>query len=304
MWKRALPLTLLVPLSCAYGQSQTPAPSQTQLPEFRASVNRVNVLITATDNKGRLITDLAQEEFHVYEDGKLQQITNFSRQTELPLAVGFLIDTSSSVSTKLSFEKEASTNFIYSVMRDNDRALLVEFDTGVTLLQDLTSSANEIVRKIAKLKTGGGTSLFDAIYEVVTKKLKDLPDRKAIVILSDGADQNSKTTLDEVLETVRRADVILHIISTSAYGASGDHAGDKALLKLAEETGGRVYFPYTASQMEQYFDAINKELRSQYNIAYQPTNNKKDGAYRSIEIKMKRDNIKLRHKKGYRVQGS
>ncbi|MBI3941105.1 MAG: VWA domain-containing protein [Acidobacteria bacterium] len=283
----------------ASNSSQDSRAPQESNPQFFASVDVVNVLVTATDKKGRFITNLERNDFQIYEDGKPQQVANFNKQTNLPLVLAFLIDTSSSVSVKLSFEKEAATNFIYSIMREKDRALLIEFDTGVTLLQDLTSSANEIVRKIARLTAGGGTALYDAIYEVTTKKLQNLPDRKVIVILSDGADENSKSTLQEGLEKLRQMDIAVYAISTSSYGASGDQRGDKALAKLAEETGGKAYFPYTPAQMEQYFDLINQELRSQYNLAYESTNRKRDGSYRTIEVRTSRDDVRLRHKKGY-----
>ncbi|MBI4454470.1 MAG: VWA domain-containing protein [Acidobacteria bacterium] len=292
-------LGLMIALAGSDGFSQTSKPPSEQNPQFTAKVEVVNVLVTATDKKGRFVTELTQPDFQIYEDGKLQQITNFSRQTNLPLTIAFLIDTSSSVAVKLAFEKEAATNFIYSVMRENDKALLVEFDTGVTLLQDLTPSANEIVKKIAKLRAGGGTSLFDALYQVALQKLQGVSGRRVILILSDGDDLNSKATFEDTVQAVRRADITVYAIGTSAYGASGDHDGDKVLKKLTEETGGKVYFPYTASQMEQHFDLINQELRSQYNLAYESTNKKRDGSYRVITVKTAQDNIKLRHKKGY-----
>src|SRR2546426_411900 len=182
--------------SANYGLFQNKQADPQKEPQFRAAVELVNVLVTATDKKGRFVTNLAPEDFKVYEDGKLQQITNFSKQTGLPLNIAFLMDTSSSVQVKLGFEKEAATNFIEAVMRDNDQALLVEFDSGVTLLQDFTSNAAEIARKISKLRAGGGTALYDALYQGTTQKLQKVTGRKVILILSDGAAMDSRYTLE------------------------------------------------------------------------------------------------------------
>lgn len=270
---------------------------------IRREVNRVNVLVTAIDKKGKFVTDLSKDDFKVFEDGKPQVITNFSKQTDLPLNIALVIDTSSSVTVKLPFEKEAATDFIHNVMRENDKALLVEFDTGVALLQDLTSKPNEISRQISRLRAGGGTSLYDALCLVASQKLKNLQGRKVIVLLSDGADIDSKATLEETLEKLREADTTVYAISTSGYGAGGEIQGDKALRKLAEETGGQIYFPYSASQMTQHFSTINQELRSQYNIAYESQNPAKAGGFRAIRVKVNRDHVQLRHRKGYVARG-
>lgn len=269
---------------------------------IRREVNRVNVVVTAVDKKGKFVTDLTQTDFKVFEDGKPQVITNFSKQTDLPLNIALVIDTSSSVTVKLPFERDAAVDFIHNVMRENDKALLVEFDTGVTLLQDLTSKPNEISRQIGKLRAGGGTSLYDALCLVASQKLKNLQGRKVIVLLSDGADIDSKATLEETLEKLRESDASVYAISTSGYGVGGEVQGDKALRRLAEETGGRIYFPYSASQMTQHFSSINQELRSQYNLAYESQNPMKNGGYRSIRVKVDRDNVQLRHRKGYVAQ--
>ncbi|HEV8130039.1 MAG TPA: VWA domain-containing protein [Acidobacteriota bacterium] len=302
----ALPVLLFLQAGYLFLQTKKPeTPQQVkQQGPFVATVEVVNILVTATDKKGRFVTDLMQQDFKVFEDGKPQEITNFTKQTNLPLNIAFLIDTSSSVQVKLGFEKEAAVNFIQSVMRDNDKALLVEFDSGVTLLQDFTSNATEISAKIAKLRAGGGTALYDAVYQATTQKLQNIVGRKVILILSDGDDLDSRIGFDQVLQKLRESDIIAYAISTSAYGASGDTKGDKVLKRLTEETGGKVYFPYTARQMDQYFELINQELRSQYNIAYKSSNPKKDGAFREIKIKTARDDVHLRHRKGYVIRAS
>lgn len=276
---------------------------------IRIEVLLVNLLVTVNSKRGSFVTDLTREDFRIFEDDTPQAITNFSSDTNLPLTIALLVDTSSSVKLKLDFEKDAATDFIYTVMRPQDRAMLLEFDTGVTLLQDLTSNPNEIVREIKKLKASGGTSMYDAIYLVSEEKLLHEQGRKAIVILSDGADQTSRYKFDEALEMARSADAVIYAVSTARYGASVDAEGENALKQLAEETGGRLIVPYSPDdifakrtlrdQLERAFRQISEELRSQYSISYSSTNQARDGRYRKIKVKIARDDLHIRHKKGY-----
>lgn len=303
-------LYLLVVLALAPGLAQqNPQSSGDQPPQlFRVPVNLVNVLVTVSSKKGGFITDLSRDDFHVFEDDVRQEITNFSKDTNLPLTLALLVDTSSSVRLKIDFEKQAASDFVYTVMRPQDRALLVEFDTGVTLLQDLTSNPNDIVREIKKLKASGGTSLYDAIYLVSEEKLMHEEGRKAIVILSDGADQTSRYKFAETLEMARSADAVIYAVSTARYGASVDAEGENVLRQLAEETGGKLILPYSnedifykrdlRTQLEMAFKQISDELRSQYSISYRPASGP-DGKFRKIKVKVQRDDVALRHKKGY-----
>jgi len=182
---------------------------------FRVEVDAVNILAAVHDNKTlKFVTDLTKEDFEIYEEGVLQTITNFTQQTDLPLTIALCVDTSSSVRLKLGFEKEAATDFLYSVMRPNDRAMLVEFDTGVTLIHDFTSNPNDLVREIKLLKAGGGTSLYDAVYLVAEQKMLSEPGRKTVIILSDGADLTSKHTFEEMLRMAYQAEVTVYAIST------------------------------------------------------------------------------------------
>jgi len=263
-------------------------------------VEAVNVLVSVTDSDtGEFITDLDMGHFRVYEDGVRQEITNFSQQTDLPLTIAMCVDTSSSVKLKLKFEKTAALDFLYTVMRPTDRALLAEFDTGVTLLHDYTSNPNDLVEEIKLLKAGGGTSLYDAIYLVTEQKLLYETGRKTMIILSDGADLTSVHSFEDALRMAQISEAAIYAISTTRFGASIDHEGDNALRQLAESTGGRVYFPYSTTELTQAFSKIDEELRSQYNLAYKPRNTRKDGTFRSIRVEVDRGNIRVRHRKGY-----
>ncbi len=271
---------------------------------FRVEVDAVNVLTTVHDKDTRkFVTDLTKDDFEVYEDGVLQSITNFTQQIDLPLTIGLCMDTSSSVRLKLAFEKEAAVDFLYTVMRPFDRVALVEFDTGVTLIHDFTSNPNLLVREIEQLKAGGGTSLYDAIYLVSEQKMINQPGRKTVVILSDGADLTSKHTFEETLRMAYQAEVTIYAISTTRFGADVDHEGDNALKQLAESTGGRVFFPYSTSQLTEAFQEVDQELRSQYNLTYVPTNKRKNSEFREIKIKVSRDSVNIRHRRGYFAPG-
>lgn len=271
-----------------------------QDPQIRVDVEAVNVLVTVTDAKGRFVTDLSKERFIVYEDGKEQEITNFSRQTDLPLLMGILIDTSSSVRLHLKDEVDAARQFIRSVMRPGDQALLVEFDHGTSLLRDFTGKPGVLVRELNQLRAGGGTALLDAIYTVSQEKMMDADRRKALILLSDGQDLNSKVSLEDALEMAHTAHLAIYAIGTSRFSASPEKRGEELLTTLAEETGGRAFFPYSVERLESSFDLINQELRSQYNIAYVPEIRPADGQFRKIEVKVRDDKgLTIRHRHGY-----
>lgn len=267
---------------------------------FRVEVEAVNVLATVHDKSTRrFVTELTEEDFVVYEDGRPQQITNFSQQTELPLIIALCVDTSSSVKLKLDFEKQAAIDFLFTVMRPVDRALLAEFDTGVNLLVDFTPNPNDLVQAIENLRAGGGTSLYDAIYLVSEQKLVEEPGRKVMVILSDGADLTSRRNFQDALRMVLQAEATVYAVSTTRFGADIDHEGDNALRQLTDNTGGQAFFPFSLKQLSDAFQEIDQELRSQYNLTYIPSNRRRDGTFRNIEVKVARDNALIRHKKGY-----
>jgi VWFA-related protein len=267
---------------------------------FRIEVDAVNILATIHDKDTReFVTDLTREDFEIYEDGVRQEITNFAQQINLPLTIALCMDTSSSVRLKLAFEKDTAIDFLYAVMRPVDKALLVEFDTGVTLVHDFTSNPNDLVREIKLLRAGGGTSLYDAVYLVAEQKMLQEEGRKTVVILSDGADLTSKRTFEEMLRMAYQAEITVYAISTTRFGADIDHEGDNALRQLTEGTGGRAFFPYSAEQLSSAFQEVDQELRSQYNLTYVPSNRKRDGSFREIKVKVIRDGVRLRHRQGY-----
>lgn len=267
---------------------------------IRVEVEAVNVLVTVNNKKtGKFIKNLTREHFEIYEDRDLQEITNFSKQTNLPITIALCVDTSSSVKLKLKFEKEAAIDFLFTIMRPRDKALLAEFDTGVTLLHDFTSNPNDLVNEIKNLRAGGGTSLYDAIYLVNEQKMLNETGRRTMVILSDGADLTSTHTFTDALKMAQLAETAIYALSTTRFGADIDHEGDNALKQLAEATGGRVFFPYSTTQLSKSFLEIEEELRSQYNLTYIPTNFRKDGTYREIRVKVDYDDIVVRHRKGY-----
>jgi len=270
---------------------------------YRISVDLVNVLCSVFDREtNTFVTNLTRENFSVYEDGKKQEIKNFAGERNLPLTIAMLIDTSDSVAPKLKFEQEAATSFLQSVLREKDRALLVSFDTGVTLLQDFTGDINKLAREIRKLRAAGGTALYDAIYMICDEKLIREPGRKAIVILSDGDDESSKATIQQAKEMALRAETSIFVISITKggfFGVQGTPQGDAAMREITRETGGKVFFPFKLEELEDSFRQINQELRSQYSIGYYSTNSARDGSYRKIEIRISEKNLRPSHRRGY-----
>lgn len=267
---------------------------------IRVEVEAVNVLVSVTDKKNQFITDLPKNRFRIYEDGQEQVITNFRHETSLPLRIGLLIDTSSSVRLKLEFEKRAATRFVHSILRPRDKALLVEFDSGVSLLHDFTSNPRSIAKAIQGLRAGGGTALMDALHTVSSQKMTNPNSRQAMIVLSDGVDHNSKHNLDETLADFQRSGITLYSIGTSRFGADQQKKGEKTLRILSEKTGGRAFFPYSVERLQHSFDLINEELRSQYSLTYISSNRVKNGKFRKIDVKLHSSKgLTVRHRNGY-----
>ena len=271
---------------------------------FRIAVDAVNVLVTVLDQNGRFVTDLQKEDFIIYEDGKVQEIEQFSQETDQPLRIGLLMDTSSSVKMRLDFEKEAAINFMRSVMRYGDEAMLVEFDKGVSMLHDFTDRPTEIVKDIEELRAGGGTALLDAVFQVSQEKMSEKKLRQTIIIVSDGDDLHSEHTLAEAVNMAQLAETSLYAIGSNQLEAARNKNGIKILNRLTEETGGRVFYPFSDIEMEAAFDKIEKELRSQYSITYTPKNKTRDGKFRKLEVRVAKGKKRpgkliIRNKKGY-----
>src|SRR5581483_10962270 len=266
-------------------------------------VTRVNMLFTVTDKKGRFVTDLARDDFEIVENKKSQKIQEFTAETDLPLRLAILIDTSNSIRDRFRFEQEAAIQFINSVVRPRqDKAMVVSFDTSVDLVTDLIDDVEKLGTGIRSLRPGGGTALYDAIYYSCREKLQqDQPlhkFRRALIIVSDGDDNQSQVSRDQALEMAQKADVVIYGISTNISRTDTD--GDKVLRYLTSETGGQAFFPFKVEDLSQSFENIANELRHQYNVFYRPEPLKTDGLYHEVHVKVKgRKDLVVRARKGY-----
>lgn len=266
-------------------------------------VFRVNFLFTVSDKKGRFVLNLTKEDFEVFEEKKPQNILEFIAESNLPLRLGILIDTSNSIRDRFRFQQEAAVEFVNSVIRPKeDRAAVVSFDNQVEIRADLTGDPEKLGNVIREMRPGGGTALFDAIYTTCKEKLMlDQPlfkFRRAIVILSDGDDTQSTMTREQALEMALKADVVIYAISTNITRIESE--GDRILKYLAEKTGGMTFFPFKASDLTQSFENIANELRSQYNILYRPEPIKLDGLWHPVQIRIKnRKDLNVRSRPGY-----
>lgn len=279
------------------------APGQEAETRITLDVTRVNVLFTVTDKKGRFITDLGRDDFDIVENKKQQTIQEFTAESDLPLRLAVLVDTSNSIRTEFKFEQEAAIRFMQSVLRPNaDRMMLVGFDSTVALISDLTNDMRALEKGIRSMRPGGGTSVYDAIYFAAKDKLMlDQPRdkfRRALILISDGDDTESRYTRDQALEMAQKADVVIYAISTNTK--RDDQDGDKVLRYLTEETGGQAFFPFKVEDLDQSFENIANELRHQYNIFYRPEPLKTDGLYHPVQVRTKsRKDVVVRARKGY-----
>ena len=276
---------------------------QNSMITLHARVNEVNVLFIATDKHGKFVRDLGQNDFKILDDHKPPQaILNFRRETDLPLHMGLLVDVSGSVDSRFDFEQAAASSFLQHTVRAGfDRAFVMGFNSHTQLTQDFTDDYSRLYWAVHKLHSGGGTALYDAIYRACKEKLlKDHPDRpvrKAIIVVSDGEDNQSEYTKAQAIEMAQRAEVIIYAISTDDSGLV--MRGDRVLQQLAESTGGRVFFPFKMKDITRSFAAIEDELRSQYIVSYKPADFDADGRYRTIEISTLKKDLQVRARKGY-----
>jgi Ca-activated chloride channel homolog len=283
--------------------AKPPAEQADQPTVIQVDVTRVNMLFTVTDKKGRFITNLVKEDFEVFEGKKPQAISDFAAESDLPLRLAVLIDTSNSIRDRFRFEQEAASEFLRSVVHTNvDKAMVVSFDTSPELVSDLTDSTDKLDLAIRDLRPGGGTSLYDAIFFACRDKLQqDQPKhkfRRAMVILSDGDDNQSRYSRDQALEMAQKADVMIFAISTNISRVQSD--GDKVLKYLTAETGGRAFFPFKVEDLAQDFENIANELRHQYNISYRPQPLLTDGLFHVIELRVKnRPGFIVHTRRGY-----
>jgi VWFA-related protein len=286
--------------------SALPGPSddpQDSVLTIRKRVDEVNVLFIATDKRGRFVRNLNQSDFNFLDDHKpVQSIVNFRRETDLPLKMGLLVDMSGSVHTRFDFEQDAATSFMQHVTRTGfDKVFVMGFNGRQHVAQDFTDNILLLSQAVHSLRDGGGTALYDAIYHAchdkLSKEQSDRPQRRALVILSDGDDNQSEFTQAQAIEMAQRSEVIIYAISTDDSGLI--LRGDKNLEKLAEATGGRAFFPFKMKDIKNSFAAIEDELRSQYVVSYHPADFDADGRYRSIEISALKKDLQVRARKGY-----
>jgi Ca-activated chloride channel homolog len=316
-WKSALlPLLMAAVVPNVWAQTATPAPqsevSQNQpadteeipLTTIRAQVQEVNVIFTATDRRGHYRKDLKSTDLAVLDDGKPPvHVNSFVSETDLPLRVGLVMDVSGSITARMAFEQESAVKFFNQILRPHtDKAFVLAFDSVQRMPQDFTDDPAKLAAGVRSLTPGGGTALYDAIATAATKKLQavksDRPVRRVIILISDGEDNQSRVTRAEAIEAARRGEVTVYAISTNDSNVKT--RGDKLLEQLADETGGRAFFPNKVEDVMHAFNTIQDELRSQYAVSYKPADFDADGHYRSILIMARSDkNVVIRARKGY-----
>lgn len=274
------------------------------VPLFKVGVNEVNVVFTVTDKRGRFVKDLKESDFKILDDKRPPEaIRRFGSETNLPLRVGLLVDASNSIRDRFRFEQDAAIEFLNQILRSKfDRAFIIGFDTTAEVTQDFTDSTEKLSRGVRMLRPGGGTALYDAVYFACRDKLLKVQDqvatRRAIILLTDGEDNQSRVTREEAIEMALRAEVVIYPISTNVSGMK--MKGDKVLERMAEATGGRAFFPFKIEDVANAFSEIQDELRSQYLVAYKPAEFQSDGRFHSIEIMAEnRKGLKVRSRKGY-----
>ena len=270
---------------------------------IQVDVHLVNVLFTARDKKGNLVPNLTRDRVRVLEDGRLQTITNFSRESNQPLAVVLLMDSSSSARASLKVQQEAAIDFFHNtIKRKRDKGLLMTFDSTIDVLQEFVDDPDRLSKAVKSVRIGGGTKMYDAIQVACQEKLAGLTGpRRILVLIGDGDDNMSYETLDSAIAVAQRSEVSIYAISTNNSGFFGmaQPKQDKLLKRLAETTGGRAYFPPKIDDLAMSFFRISEELRSQYSVAYRSTNSSRDGAFRRIKINVKGKKVKLQYRKGY-----
>jgi len=298
--------------AAAFGQkpatrTQVAAPPPRTDDQTKIGVLEIRLPIAVKEKK-LFVTGLTKSNFEVYEDGKRQTITNFIAPSQLPLNIALLMDTSNSVKLKLPFEKDAAEDFSATVTtyRHKDQVLFATFDSAVELHQDFTDQLEPLIRAIRKVKAGGYTKMYDAVYRVIEEKMANLrgnDSRRIIVVLSDGEDTASERTLKDAIEMAQRYDVTIFGISTKNFKGTGsgmvENAEDKELRRMCEETGGQVFLPTEKAELFRAFTQVAEDLRKEYVVFYTPQNQGKSGKKREIKVKLVGADGHLSHKQGY-----
>lgn len=312
-------LAALLLVAALPAQQNSAQQSQDSSGPIKVNVNLVNILCTVRNKSNGLVGNLEKRDFTIFEDGKQQEIKDFSRETDVPLTIGLLVDTSESQDRLIEVERRAASEFFSKVLRPKDQAFLIQFGATADLLQDDTSSARLLQRGLDQLRLSvpsvgihpgpvpdqnvAGTILYDAVYLAADEKLKTDVGRKAIVVITDGVDTGSQISRDKSIEAAQRADTIIYSIfyqDVAAYGPFGGGGGGLSeLSKMSGDTGGRVFRVERNYSLDDVFRDLQDELRSQYSLSYTPTNSKRDGTFRKIEVKAGVKDMKVQTRKGY-----
>jgi Ca-activated chloride channel homolog len=278
---------------------EDPKPVET----YRKVVDLVPVIFTVTDKHGKFVRDLKRDQFKVLDNNRPpREIVSFESQTDLPLRVGILIDASNSIRDRFLFEQQATEQFVQSIIRpQSDRAFVLAFDEVSEITQDFTNQVDKLRAGIRVIRPGGGTAMWDAVFyacrDKMMKEKNGTPVRRAIILVSDGDDNQSRVLRQEAIEMAQRAEVIVYTISTNLSNIHD--TGDHNLQALADATGGRAFYPYKLQDLSDDFNEIHGELRSQYAIAYKPDDFLPNGQFRSIQIIPENKKLRVRARKGY-----
>ena len=303
-----------------FAQPPKSTPADDQPAAIKVDVDVVSILASVRDKRGALVPNLEKNEFTILEDGKPQTIKYFNRETDLPLTIGLLVDVSRSQENLIGIERNAATQFFSKVLRKKDEAFLISFGEESELLQDYTSSVRLLEEGLNQLRVSGGvtglhpgpvptasqprgTVLYDAVYLAATEKLRGEVGRKVIVLITDGVDQGSRLNRNQAIEAAQKSDAVIYSIfyqDPSAYGPfGGGGGGEGELRRMSDETGGRVFKVDRRHPLDEAFQELQDEMRSQYSIGYTPTNDSKDGSYRHLEIRLANKDLKPQARKGY-----
>ncbi len=320
-------LAALALLTCLAAQAQppkpAPKPAEEEQPTIKVEVDLVNLFFSARDKKGGYISSLGRDDLEFFEDGKRQELKFFSRETDLPLTIGLLVDVSKSQEALIEEERRASFKFFSQVLRKKDIAFIISFGADSELLQDFTGSLPLLQKGLSELRlnagVGGisptgptvpipgsnrGTVLYEAVWLAAKEQLREQVGRKALVVITDGNDVGSRIKIDKAIEEAQRSDAIIYsvLFEDPRYTSwqFGGMSGEGPMKRMAEETGGRVFRVDRRNTLEDIYNTIQQEMRSQYAAAYTPTNEAKDGTFRRIEARVRNSkDVKIQIRKGY-----
>ena len=309
--RNSLKLTAVTVLTLSLAFPALPQ-EPSQGPALKATVNLVNLFATVRDKNKRIVGDLKQEDFRIFEDNAEQKIAFFSKEVTMPITLGLLIDTSGSEQNRLGAEQEAASRFLERVMKKGDEAMVISFDLDVDLLADFTDDRGQIERAINKARIGavsggvitpgtipsntGGTHFYDAVYLACNEKLSTEAGRKALVIITDAQDEGSRLRVEDAIEAAQRTDTVIHVLLVHDPGYSWRPDVAK---KMSDETGGRTIEVSSEKRLNEAFDQISEELRSQYTIGYYPSNTAKNGLFRKVRVETPGKDNKILTRKGY-----